>query len=79
MPMTADKVESKQSNPPRIPDTEAAIATRLAGGAVLGASVGAFGGVPLAVIGGLVGAAVLGSAPYLIVRVRNGKNGNSGG
>ncbi|CAA9458415.1 MAG: hypothetical protein AVDCRST_MAG14-2033 [uncultured Rubrobacteraceae bacterium] len=51
----------------RIPDTEAAIATRVAGGAAFGATVGAIGGVPGAVIGGLAGAAVLVVAPYLAV------------
>lgn len=68
---------SKHSERRHMPDTEATIATRLAGGAVLGASVGAIAGVPGAVIGGLAGAAVLGSAPYLIVLTRHdGKNGN---
>jgi hypothetical protein len=75
MGKTIHKGTSKR---PRIPDTEAALATRLAGGAVFGASVGALGGVPGAVIGGLAGAAVLGSAPYLIaLSHHNGEDGNN--
>jgi hypothetical protein len=80
MTKTIHKKESKHSEWSHIPDTEAAIATRLAGGAVLGASLGAIAGVPGAVIGGLAGAVVLGSAPYLIVLTRHdGKNGNHTG
>jgi hypothetical protein len=61
-----------------MPDSEAALATRLAGGAVAGATVGSLGGAPGAVIGGLAGAAVLGSAPYLIALTHHGgKNGNN--
>ena len=74
MPKT---IRKESHNRPFIPDTEAALATRLAGGAVVGATIGALGGPPGAVIGGLAGAAVLGSAPYLLVLAHHDhKNGN---
>jgi hypothetical protein len=70
-------IHKEATKRPRIPDTEATLATRLTGGAIFGASVGALVGVPGAVIGGLAGAAILGSTPYVIVLVSgNGKNGN---
>ena len=75
--MVLKTIHKLRHNLPFIPDTEAAVATRLAGGAVAGATVGALGGVAGAVVGGLTGAAVLGSAPYLILLLnRHHENGN---
>ncbi len=65
----------------RIPDTEATIATRIAGGAAFGATLGAVVGVPGAVIGGVLGGVGLGAAPYLVAISRrsyqDGRNGHN--
>lgn len=45
---------------------DAAVMTRAAGGAALGVTIGAVGGLPGTIIGGLIGAGILVSAPRLI-------------
>jgi hypothetical protein len=45
---------------------DAAVMTRAAGGAALGATIGTVAGLPGTIIGGLIGAGLLVSAPRLL-------------